>query len=460
MEDITVGEAIEITSGNMKYQYRIVGIFSLCHFSYSSYALGLAFMLSSNRSNNNATKFFDLYDEREYLQKIIISCYFMAIPIGALLFSWISDKYGRKKILEFTIFIYTIGSAMATIATSVKMLAVASFIMGFFAQNGLSGTYVILTEISPVKSRVILSSILFSSWSSGLIYSSLLYYFNINWRLNLCFLTVVVMAFYFLMAFVYESPRCLLTKNDVKQVQSVFEKISKINGKENFDYTLIHYKPFIQRSYSYLKLISKTNIKKTIIASLLWFNMNLIYYAILFINVSIDDNQYFNGFIMGCVEIVSMIFTGFIGNKFNRRALLFFSALLARVALVMIFIWKMMYGNSFMLVLFFAFSKIGVTFEYYSITLSTVESFPTTYRAMAGGFFNFVGRCGGLASSNLVYFAEALGISSTLFTVVISSFSIIGIYFMKETRNSVLKEMSDGEKSQSDELIALNKEIS
>lgn len=453
MEEITVGEAIEFTSGNIKYQYMISGIFSLCHFSYSSYALGLAFMLSSNHSNNNASKFFSLYDEKEYLQKIIISCYFMAIPIGALLFSWLSDKYGRKKLLEFTILAYSIGSAAATVAMSVETLAIASFIMGFFAQNGLSGTYVILTEMSPVKSRVILTSILFCAWSSGLIYSSLLYYYNINWRLNLCFLTVVVMTLYFLMIFVYESPRCLLIKNDVKQAHFVFDKISKMNGKGVFDYTLIHCKPFIERSYSYLKLISKTNIKTTIIASLLWFNVNLIYYAILFINVTIDDNQYFNGFIMGCVEIASMICTGFIGNTFNRRTLLYFSASLARAALIMVLIWKMMYGNSFMLILFFAFSKIGVSFEFYAISLSTGESYPTTYRAMAGGFFNFIGRCGGLASSNLVYFAEILNVSPTLFIVTISSFSIIGIHFMKETRNSVLKEMSDSECARSDELI-------
>ena len=62
---------------------------------------------------------------------------FIARPIGGGFFGAMADKYGRKPMMMWAIFIYSVGTGLSGIATNLYMLAVCRFIVGL----GMSGEY-------------------------------------------------------------------------------------------------------------------------------------------------------------------------------------------------------------------------------------------------------------------------------------------------------------------------------
>lgn len=106
---------------------------------------------------------------------------FIARPIGALLFGWICDRYGRKLVMVITIALMGVSTTLIGLIPAYAQigvwapvcLVILRFSQGLGAGAELSGGTVMLGEYAPVKRRGLISSIIGLGSNSGTLLASL-----------------------------------------------------------------------------------------------------------------------------------------------------------------------------------------------------------------------------------------------------------------------------------------------
>lgn len=177
-----------------------------------------------------------------YVSSALVGCI-----IGVSFSGWISDKYGRKKVLLIAAALFSISAIGCPLASSFSSLAVYRLIggMGVGIASMLSPMYI--SEISPAALRgrfvalyqlAITVGILCSYLiNAGLLKESIGQEFFISDKLTLVFKTEVwrgmlgmesvpAVLFFILLIFVPESPRWLVIKGNTEKAKSILLKTS------------------------------------------------------------------------------------------------------------------------------------------------------------------------------------------------------------------------------------------
>lgn len=455
MHEVPISEAIEMTAGNLKYQYFTASILCLCNFAYSSYILGLPFMLSQDKNGPNATNSLELFDNRENIKSQIINAFFFGIPFGAILFSYLSDKYGRKRIFEITIRCYCLFTFMIGITLTHRMLIVFSFLLGFLFQNGICSVFIMMIEVLPIDSRVKMTCFIIGCWGLGLIYNSLLYFFGIPWRVNLILIAGILIVVIKMLEYAYESPRSLFINSDNKEAQKVLNEICIYNGEGQFKNKIFKSSAFVE-GYCYYGIFKRNLIKATFLCVVCWFSAILLYCELAYINVTFFSDIHYNGIIAGLIEIGSMILLSIFGSKLQRKQLLFYSLITTRIGIILTAQFSYFLPESLIIILPFLVTKLGLLSELYLMFLVTGELFPTYYRSTGYGFCTVFGSFGIVAQTWLADYYKESNISSTIITVTLSSISFLSAYFIHETGKSKLKDFTETENDSNKESIPFN----
>lgn len=449
MEKISITDAIERTAGNYRYQYQILFLLGICQIGFSCYILGLAFMLPDNMLGPTATTSFEFINEKDFYREIIISCCFTGIPIGSLVISWLSDRFGRKTMLKHGCLWYMVFLILATFSFTRGMLMLSAFFLGFFLNSGVSLTFIILSEVVTAKSRVFMTSILLSCWSCGLVFDSIMYELNVSWRVTLFTSAMLLLFVLLLSGHIEESPRFLLANNRRSEAEKVLNKISILNGCGDFNSSLLKEYKAETHKHSYSLLCSHGLKWNTLVASVLWLNALCMYYGMIFSGPIIGNNVYTNGRLMGIMEILAMAVNCFIGDKVPRRKIFLLAIFISRLSLgITVAISYFTNQENWALVGFFCIGRFSLSFEMYLLYLCTSELFPTYIRNMAIGYCSVIGRVGGILSSNVIGIARSLETSPILLIALLTSTSVIALYFMRETKGETLVDTVKAEKHQ------------
>ena len=91
----------------------------------------------------------------------------LASGIGGVLFGWIADHIGRTKALMLSILTYSLSSFASGLATSVAMLAVCRFILGFGMGGEWNTGATLVAETWPAGLRAKAISMVQSTWALG-----------------------------------------------------------------------------------------------------------------------------------------------------------------------------------------------------------------------------------------------------------------------------------------------------
>jgi SHS family lactate transporter-like MFS transporter len=132
-----------------------------------------------------------------------------ARPVGALVFGWLGDKFGRRPMLMVVIVAFSLLSGLSGLAGSLGQLLVIRACFGFAmgGEWGLGASLVM--ETIPAKSRGIVSGLLQAGYSTGYLLASLVYYLffdAIGWRAMFFIGIVPALFVLFIRAHVEESP--------------------------------------------------------------------------------------------------------------------------------------------------------------------------------------------------------------------------------------------------------------
>lgn len=345
----------------------------------------------------------------------------LGMAIGAFVFGVMADKTGRKSAFIVTLLLFSVGSGLTALVTTLGALLVLRFIIGMGLGGELPVASTLVSESVKSHERGRLVVILESFWAFGWLAAALIAYFIIphyGWRIAM--LLSALPAFYaiYLRLHLPDSPRYTQISDQKKQ-SSIIKNIREVWSA---DYR-----------------------QATITLWILWFCVVFSYYGMF---LWLPNIMMLKGFsliksfqyvlIMTLAQLPGYFTAAWLIERYGRKFVLasyligtavsaYFFGAADSVAQLLIF------G---ILLSFFNLGAWGAIYAY------TPEQYPTAIRATGAGMAASIGRIGGIIGPLMVGYLVAMNASISLifalfcFSILIAVGAVI--WLGKETRQMEL----------------------
>lgn len=346
----------------------------------------------------------------------------IGMAIGALVFGAMADRVGRKNVFIITLLLFSIGSGLSALTTSLALFLLLRLLIGMGLGGELPVASTLVSESVSADKRGRVVVLLESFWAAGWLIAALISYFIIpvyGWRIALLLSAVPALYALYLRLNLPDSPR--YTALERKQKPSILQNMKSVWAKE----------------YA----------KQTLVLWILWFCVVFSYYGMFLWLPSV------------------MVMKGFSMIKSFEYVLIMTLAQLPGYFTAAWFIEK--YGRKFVLVTYLLGTAVsayffgtaeelpllltsGIMLSFFNLGAwgglyaYTPEQYPTSIRGTGSGMAAAAGRIGGILGPLLVGYLVAAGkdisIIFTIFTIAIVIGAAVVLIFGKETKNTVLKD--------------------
>ncbi|KAF7217989.1 solute carrier family 22 member 7-like [Nothobranchius furzeri] len=397
-------------------------------------------------SKPTITSEWDLVCERKSVNRATTTIFFMGVMIGAAIFGYFSDRFGRKITLLVSYVATAIFGFASAFSLSFPMFAAMRFFTGF----GISGisivSIVLCIEWVDIKHRTVVGVLMSLDWSFSTALLPAVAYFAKDWRYLTAFVTSPLFAAMISWWWLPESARWLISNGKVNRAHSYLTKCAQVNGREEF---IADLKPEVlskvivvedeNKKYSYLDLVRTPKMRKLAFhTGIMWFGVASSYYGISFNVSAFGVNIYLTQFIYGMTEIPAKAFIIFFLNKLGRRLTQAGTQFLTGLCIFCgIFCSKDQWVAQTALG---ALGKMFAEAAFTTMFLFTTELYPTVMRQNGLGYSSFMARIG-VAVAPLVMILEDTWrlLPSCVFTLVALA-AALSSSFLPETLNVRLPE--------------------
>ena len=342
----------------------------------------------------------------------------IGMAVGALVFGLLADRIGRKNVFIFTLLLFSLGSGLSALTTTLAAFLALRFLIGMGLGGELPVASTLVSEAVPAKDRGRAVVLLESFWAGGWLLAALISYFVIpayGWRTALWLAAIPALYAIYLRLRLPDSPRFAA----VRKEETVWKNIVHV-----------WYAPYR---------------KETVMLWILWFCVVFSYYGMFLWLPSVMVMKGFSliksfeyVLIMTLAQLPGYFSAAWLIERAGRKFVLV--TYLLGTALSAYF-----FGTAESLVglmasgIFLSFFNLGAWGALYAYT---PEQYPTSIRATGAGMAAAFGRIGGIFGPLLVGSLVAQGVSVTMiFTlfclavlVAVLSVAVLG----KETKQQEL----------------------
>ncbi|WP_066248902.1 MFS transporter [Neobacillus drentensis] len=344
----------------------------------------------------------------------------IGMAVGALIFGLMADKIGRKHVFIITLLLFSIGSGLSAMTTTLTAFLVLRFFIGAGLGGELPVASTLVSESVPAEKRGRIVVLLESFWAGGWLVAAIISYFIIpkfGWQIALIISAVPALYALYLRLGLPDSPRFTAVKEK--------EKISAFQSIKN--------------------LFAKNYRRQTTMLWILWFCVVFSYYGMFLWLPSVMIMKGFSliksfeyVLIMTLAQLPGYFTAAWFIEKFGRKFVLvvyltgtaisaYFFGAAESTALLMV---------SGILLSFFNLGAWGGLYAY------TPEQYPTIIRGTGSGMAAAVGRVGGVLGPLLVGNLVARQVSISTIFMIFCIAVLIGAMTVfvlgKETKNTEL----------------------
>nr|WP_058305951.1 sugar porter family MFS transporter [Gracilibacillus massiliensis] len=296
----------------------------------------------------------EIYNLSPAMEGWVISCVMIGGVTGVALSGFLSDRWGRKKLLMVSAIFFIISALGSAFAIDVTTLVLARILggLGIGFASALSVTYI--SECAPPAIRGRLGSLYQLFTILGI---SATFYINygvansgtyewgleLGWRWMLGYGTIPGIIFLILLFFIPESPRYLVQKKDEKQALHILQRI---NGEKVAAKELKEIKASIEVEQSSsakellrpgLRMAMGVGIFLALFNQVIGMNAVTYYGPDIFRSVGFENNtEFLATSIIGSVQVVFTIVALLLIDKLGRKKLMAIGSSLMAVFMVLI----------------------------------------------------------------------------------------------------------------------------
>ena len=328
----------------------------------------------------------------------------IGMAVGALVFGILSDKIGRKSVFIITLLLFSIGSGLTALTTTLAMFLVLRFLIGMGLGGELPVASTLVSESVEAHERGKIVVLLESFWAGGWLIAALISYFVIpkyGWEVAMILSAIPALYALYLRWNLPDSPRF----QKVEKRPSVIENIKSVWSGE--------YR------------------KATIMLWILWFSVVFSYYGMF---LWLPSVMVLKGFsliksfqyvlIMTLAQLPGYFtaawFIERIGRKFVLVTYLIGTACSAYLFGIAESLTVLIVAG--MLLSFFNLGAWGALYAY------TPEQYPTVIRGTGAGMAAAFGRIGGILGPLLVGYLVASQASLSLIFTIFCGSILIGVF--------------------------------
>ncbi|XP_057313743.1 solute carrier family 22 member 15-like [Hydractinia symbiolongicarpus] len=265
---------------------------------------------------------FDLVCNRNWLDALTGSVVFVGWGLGIIISGFLSDRYGRKKILYPCLFMALLLLLFHAVVKAIWQLLVIRFLMGiFFSAPALNG-YVLVVELIGPNKRVMAATIKGIIWQLSALVLTLKAKYIHSWRLLVLLCSVPYLIGIITALCVPESVRWLNLKGRTKEAEAILRKAAKYNKKI---LPAVSLKPAESeekhgRKASYIDLFKRWKLAKSVLAqSFIWFQCGMTYYGLNWAFADLGGDMYSNFVLSFIVELPAVFFAWWLMQKIGRK---------------------------------------------------------------------------------------------------------------------------------------------
>ncbi|CAG5119142.1 unnamed protein product [Candidula unifasciata] len=382
---------------------------------------------------------------KEVVQVILL----LGQTVGALIFTSVADKYGRKPVLVACNFLLGATGFGVAYAPNIYVMIAFRFLCGFFQQGATLVAVTLRMEFLTSKNRrvVIVLSGLF--WTLTTVLFGLMAYFmrDQSWRMLQTAAALFTCNFILSALFLYESPRWLSANKKYAQTLEIIRKACQINKKDYQKVKAVYELHVIQPQEAKDLVVERNSIldivrhralfMTSVILCFIWMTNSLTYYGLFLTSSSLAGNRHLNFILIGLSGLPSDMLNMVLLAFFGRKPVIMGWLLTAGTGLLAATMF-MAFGSSeasvILSVIFSCVGKLGIGASFSNMFMYTPELFPTNVRSAGLGVCAGVSRLGSMLSPYSQTLAEVALWGPGLIFSVMCFLSAILFTKLPETR--------------------------
>nr|XP_022904017.1 organic cation transporter protein-like isoform X1 [Onthophagus taurus] len=389
---------------------------------------------------------FSLVCNRRFLNNISEMMFLAGVAIGGLVCGFLSDKFGRKKTLMFSVCGQTALGILIAFSPWFELYCILRALLGFISVSVVFSGFVLSIELVSGRWRTISGLAYFFPLSLGYAITAGIAWLLRDWRHFQLAISVPGILFMGLYWIIPKSPRWLLAMGKTDEVIPILQRAAKINGRtvpDNLEKLMMDDNKGGEEPKVSVWDLFKTRemTKTTILLSIIWFVVYLIYYGITLNMQNIGGDIYINSVVSGLVEIPAIALSIGILLKMGRRypfgGTIFFAGIISVCIIpIKMFIPDLQWPVTALAMI----GKFLISSSNAVMPVFTAELYPTTMRNLGVGASN-VSAGIALMLVPFVYETEVLHVSVPL--IILGVFGVVGgvsVLFLRETGNKPLKD--------------------